>query len=144
MLNAIIAARVEPDRFTALDNRLAPNPPYEGFACSTRRRLRCAYDDGTEPYVLHQYVRKPWLEPTLYTRLLAAAARACSPAPASRSRCPSEMIPAHDARRARRRRRAGVGTTREWLRWHLRDQLPDAIGSRMKALFERRDARAER
>jgi hypothetical protein len=37
------------------------------------RRLRCAYTDGTEPYLLHHYTVKPWLELTLdgvYSRLL--------------------------------------------------------------------------
>ena len=37
-----------------------------------------AYADRTEPYVVHQFVRKPWLEPTyhgVYSQLLARLAR---------------------------------------------------------------------
>jgi hypothetical protein len=29
--------------------------------------LRCAYRDGTEPYALHHFAVKPWLEPTFYS-----------------------------------------------------------------------------
>ena len=35
--------------------------------------LRCVHRDGSEPFVLHQFVRKPWLEPMyhgIYSRLL--------------------------------------------------------------------------
>ena len=36
--------------------------------------LRCAYDDGVEPYALHHVARKPWLAATrwnVYSRLVA-------------------------------------------------------------------------
>jgi hypothetical protein len=143
VLNAIIGARVEPDCFRAIDNRLAPNPPYEGLRLLDESTLRCAYDDGTEPYLLHQYVRKPWLEPTLdtaYSKLL----RRLLTGPGVAVEVPDEMIPAHVRGGIGGGVARGVGTTRTWLRWHLPDKLPDAIGSRMKALFERRDAKAER
>ena len=35
--------------------------------------MRCAYGDGVEPFVLHHFVRKPWLErrrANVYSRLL--------------------------------------------------------------------------
>ena len=74
VLNAILATRVDEDRIVTLDNRLAPNPPYQGLRITDERSLRCVHDDGSEPFVLHQFVRKPWLEPMyhgIYSRLMA-------------------------------------------------------------------------
>jgi len=73
VLNAILAARVPVDRVVALDPRLAPVPPFAGLRVADEATLRCAYDDGTEPYVVHHFVVKPWLEPThhgVYSQLL--------------------------------------------------------------------------
>ena len=73
VLNAILAARVGEDRVVALDPRLAPMPPFAGLRVVDERALRCAYDDGTEPYVVHHFIVKPWLEPThhgVYSQLL--------------------------------------------------------------------------
>jgi hypothetical protein len=73
VLNAILAARVEPERVGALPFRLAPVPPFEGLGVDDAQGLRCAYDDGVEPYVVHHFGVKPWLEPThdgIYSQLL--------------------------------------------------------------------------
>ncbi len=73
VLNAILAARVPADRVVALDPRLAPVPPFAGLRVADERTLRCAYDDGVEPYVVHHFIVKPWLEPThhgIYSQLL--------------------------------------------------------------------------
>jgi hypothetical protein len=73
VLNAVLASNVEADRIAALDARLAPVPPFTGLRISDERSLRCAYDDGVEPYVVHHFIVKPWLEPThhgVYSRLL--------------------------------------------------------------------------
>ena len=73
VLNAILASRVEPDRLLALDQALAPLPPFTGLRVVDERALRCAYADGVEPYVVHHWLAKPWLEPThhgVYSRLL--------------------------------------------------------------------------
>ena len=73
VLNAILASRVEPDRLLALDQALAPLPPFSGLRVVDERALRCAYADGVEPYVVHHWLAKPWLEPThhgVYSRLL--------------------------------------------------------------------------
>jgi hypothetical protein len=79
ILNAILASRVELERITALENRLVPNPPFQGLRILDRASLRCAHRDGTEPYALHNFYRKPWLVRTrsnpysrLLTRLLLA------------------------------------------------------------------------
>jgi hypothetical protein len=74
VLNAVLCTRVEPDRVVALDNRLAPNPPFAGLKLLDLDAVRCGYEDGATPYVLHHFHRKPWLDPIyhgLYSRLLA-------------------------------------------------------------------------
>jgi hypothetical protein len=73
VLNAILASRVERASTVALENRLAPNPPFGGVRVLDRATLRCASRDGTEPYALHNFYRKPWLVRTRsnpYSRLL--------------------------------------------------------------------------
>ncbi|MGI8461992.1 MAG: hypothetical protein ACR2OC_10215 [Solirubrobacterales bacterium] len=73
VFNAIVAARVPAERVESLPSRLAPIPPFEGLEVRDAGALRCAYADGTEPYVVHHYVTKPWLEPTyhgVYSQLL--------------------------------------------------------------------------
>jgi hypothetical protein len=73
-LNAIIATRVEPARLEALDQRLAATPPFAGLELVDEAALRCSFDDGIEPYLLHQFLpSKPWLERAhhgIYARLL--------------------------------------------------------------------------
>jgi hypothetical protein len=74
VLNAILASRVERDRVVALDHRLSATIPYEGLRVADEAALRCAYADGTEPYVVHHILpAKPWLQPghdSVYSRLL--------------------------------------------------------------------------
>jgi hypothetical protein len=73
VLNAILASRVERERVVALENRLVPNPPFRGLRLLDQATLRCAHRDGTEPYALHNFYRKPWLVRTRsnpYSRLL--------------------------------------------------------------------------
>jgi hypothetical protein len=73
VLNAILASRIERERLRALPNRLAPNPPFRGLRLVDEKALCCAHRDGTEPYALHHFAPKPWLERThhgIYSRLL--------------------------------------------------------------------------
>jgi hypothetical protein len=74
VLNAVVAARLPADRVDALDYRLAPMVPFEGLRLLDAGALRCAYEDGTEPYVVHHSLSpKPWQAPAyegVYTRLL--------------------------------------------------------------------------
>ena len=73
VLNAVLGARVGSAELTALDQRLAPVPPFTDLRVVDERRLRCAYGDGLEPLVVHHWLAKPWLEPThhgVYSRLL--------------------------------------------------------------------------
>ena len=73
VLNAILTS-LEPAVTVALAHHLAPNPPFDKLRLVDRAGLRVVDRAGAEPYVLHQYVRKPWLEPMyhgVYSRLLS-------------------------------------------------------------------------
>jgi hypothetical protein len=73
VLNAILRSRFDPDTLVAIEGRLAVTPPFSGLRVIDERTLRCAFDDGTEPYVLHHHGPKPWLERLyhgVYSRLL--------------------------------------------------------------------------
>ncbi len=122
VLNAILAARLEPTEVVALDQRLAPLPPFAGLRVADERSLRCAYADGTEPYMIHHWLAKPWLEPThhgVYSRLLRRLLVGEDVA----IRVPPQMIPL--------RFRHGVAAfadrmrinARERFRYHVREPL---------------------
>jgi hypothetical protein len=73
VFNAILSARLEREALVALPNSLAPNPPFTGLKVVDPASLRVARRDGTEPYALHNFYRKPWLARTRsnpYSRLL--------------------------------------------------------------------------
>jgi hypothetical protein len=73
VLNAVLCTRTETDRILTLEHGLAPEPPFRGLRLLSGEGLRCAYDDGSEPYVLHHLGPKPWLAPMRdgpYSRLL--------------------------------------------------------------------------
>ena len=121
VLNAILAAAVEVDRTVALANQLAPNPPFDRLRIVDLAGLRVVDRDGAAPYVLHQYVRKPWLEPMyhgVYSRLLSRLLLGEDVA----IRVPSDQVPA--------RMRAGLrAAARRWAvnvvdlgRWHLTER----------------------
>ena len=74
VLNAVLSIAATPDHVQALDARLTAGPPFTGVTVLDEQTLRCAYEDGTEPYALHHvFPVKPWLEPTIpgvYSQLL--------------------------------------------------------------------------
>jgi hypothetical protein len=73
VLNAILCMPTYADHVARLEHRLAATPPWRGLHMTDATRLRCAFRDGTEPYVLHHFARKPWLaamRSSVYTRLL--------------------------------------------------------------------------
>ena len=122
VLNAILASRVEPDRLLALDQALAPLPPFSGLRVVDERALRCAYADGVEPYVVHHWLAKPWLEPThhgVYSRLL----RRLLVGEELAIRVPERLIPLRfraGLRAYAERTRINV---RERFRYHVREPL---------------------
>ena len=140
VLNAILAAHRTSLPLDALPERLAATPPFRGLKIADAATLRCAYRDGTEPYLLHQYVRKPWLEPTFdapYSRLLRRLLTGDDVA----IRVPPEALPvwlrADEPARAERARI----NARDFLRWHLGDRLPEPIAVRLEDRRHRREGR---
>jgi hypothetical protein len=128
VLNAILASRVDRDRVTALPHRLVPNPPFPGLRVLDEATLRCAYSDGTEPYALHHFAVKPWLEPArhgAYSRLLRRLLTGTDVP----MRIPEDRLP--------RRLRSGVGAwldrkrvdAGETIRWHIREPLAARLRS---------------
>lgn len=75
VLNAILASESMPARdVVGLESRLMAPLPWGGPRLLDAESLRCAFDDGTEPYVVHNILpAKPWLTPMfdgLYSQLL--------------------------------------------------------------------------
>jgi hypothetical protein len=122
VLNAILASQGEPDRVVALDHRLAPMPPFDGLEVIEEGSLRCAYEDGTEPYAVHHFGAKPWLEPThhgVYSRLL----RRLLIRPDIAIRVPRDRLPLRlrsGPLAYAERKRVNLG---QRLRWHVREPL---------------------
>jgi hypothetical protein len=139
LLNAILATRVEPERLVALEQRLSPTPPFRGLRLIDETGLRCGYRDGAEPYVIHQYVRKPWLEPTyhgIYSRLLARLLVGSDVA----VKVPEEWVPMRMRSGARARARRARVNASDFLRWHLGDRLPQPIAGWVEDARRRREA----
>ena len=140
VLNPILASRVETERIVALEKRLAPDPPFPGLRLVDEEALRCAYEDGAEPYVLHFLaVRKPWLDPMhrdiyalLLARLLVGSRLAV--------RVPQKAVPL----RMRSGLLAGAERARvdvrDRLGWLVRNHLPESLMARIDT--RRRSSRA--
>jgi hypothetical protein len=140
VLNAILCTRVERERTVDIDERLAPHQPYRHLRLIDEATLRCAYPDGLEPYALHQYLNKPWLEPMyhgIYSRLLARLLLG----PDVAIRVPESEVPL----RMRSGLLAGLERKRvdvtDLARWYARDVIPEWIGARIGTLRRGRAAR---
>jgi hypothetical protein len=120
VLNAILASRIDPTRVVEVDEPLEAVPPFDGLGAVDLKRLRCAFEDGAEPYVVHHYLPfKPWLEPTipgLYTQLLVRLLRGAD----VQLRIPARELPLHLRRyafaAARSRYRARISAAAAKLR----------------------------
>ena len=67
VLNALVATHFEPEEMMILEHRLAPFPPFPGLRLIDERRILCRYADGTQPFLLHHILAKPWLKTTRTT-----------------------------------------------------------------------------
>jgi hypothetical protein len=67
VLNALVATQFEPEEMMILEHRLAPFPPFPGLRLIDERRILCRYADGTQPFLLHHVLAKPWLKTTRTT-----------------------------------------------------------------------------
>jgi hypothetical protein len=137
VLNAILCTRAEPDRIVDLDHRLAPNQPFRRLRVVDEETLRCSYPDGTEPYVLHQYLRKPWLEPMyhgIYSRLLSRLLLG----PDVAISLPQSAVPLRMRNGALARLERKRVDLQDLVRWHVRDVIPEWVGARVGGLRHRR------
>jgi hypothetical protein len=129
VLNAVLASRVARDRVVALPHRLVPNPPFPGLRVLDEAALRCAYPDGTEPYALHHFAVKPWLEPARhgpYSRLLRRLLTGADlPIRVSEEELPLRLR--SGVRAWLDRKRVDVGET---IHWHVREPLAARLRSR--------------
>jgi hypothetical protein len=130
VLNAILGARVAPERIVTLDARVAPIPPFTRLRVVDPATLRCKHSDGTEPYAIHQFVRKPWLEPMhhgVYSQLL----RRLWLGDDVPLRMPEGELP-------RRMRRGPIAYVErravdviDLTRWYVRDVIPERARARL-------------
>ena len=141
VLNAILASTTAREALVALDERLAATPPYRGLTVVDEAALWCRYRDGVAPYLVHQYVRKPWLEPTyhslysrLWRRLLIADDVAIRP--------PLGELPPRMRVGARAAAQRAGTSARDFLRWHLGDRVPGPLAMRLEDRRRRREARS--
>jgi hypothetical protein len=73
VLNAVLACEIPPSQVELLDRSAEAIVPFTGLRVADETTLRCVYDDGTQPYAVHQILTKPWVQPTVrgvYTDLL--------------------------------------------------------------------------
>lgn len=74
VLNAVLCATLAEEELVVCDQSAAPVPPFHGLRLLDERGLAAADREGREPFVIHQFVRKPWVEPmyhSIYSRLLS-------------------------------------------------------------------------
>jgi hypothetical protein len=129
VLNAILCTRVEPERVVGLDAGLAPIQPFRGLRLLDEGRLRCAYADGTEPFVVHHFIRKPWLDRVyhgIYSRLLARSLLGDDVA----IRVPEEAIPLRLRNGVLARLERKRVDVQDLVRWYARDVIPEWIEAR--------------
>ena len=132
VFNAILATAIEPDRVVALDARLAATPPFRRLRVLDEQRLACEYPDGVRPFILHQFVRKPWLEPmyhSVYSRLLARLLLGDDVA----IRVSEAEVPLRMRGGLRARGQRALVDAKDLGRFYLGDLLPGWIGSRIEA-----------
>jgi hypothetical protein len=139
LLNAALSTEIGHDHALALDSRLAATPPYRHLRIRDAGTLSCEFRGGLAPLVVHQYVRKPWLEPTfdgVYSRLLRRLLTGDDVA----VRVPERDLPKwlrSGTRATATRARISAGDV---LRWRLGDRIPEPIAHRLE---DRRRARED-
>jgi hypothetical protein len=136
VLNAILATQVDPRSVEVLDRRLEADPPFTGLRVVDEHTLRCAYRDGTQPYVLHHFALKPWLERTFhgpYSRLLRRLLiRPDVPVQVRLGEIPLRMRSGPRAWLART-----VVSAYDLPRWYLRNRLLAPIRRKVKRVLRR-------
>jgi hypothetical protein len=127
LINAALAARASAEEIVVFDPRLSASPPFQGLRVIDARRLRCAYGDGTEPFVVHHWLAKPWLEETyhgVYSQLL----RRLLVGEGLPIRVPESMLPLRFRNGALAYAERLRINARERLRYHVREPLAARLG----------------
>jgi hypothetical protein len=129
VLNAVLATKVDPGRVEVLERRDVAILPFEGLRMVARDGIRCAYDDGTEPYAVHHLMlAKPWLREgvdNLYSRLLRRLLSGDDLA----VRVPGDRIPRWLRRGALGYASRQLINLHQQLRWRVHYPLRDRIRS---------------
>ena len=134
VLNAILASRVDEERIVRLESRMMSPLGFGAPELVDEGALRCLYDDGVQPYVVHHILpRKPWLKPMyhgVYSRLLMRLLVG----PGLAIRVPERQIPVR-LREGRMGRlvRARIHA-RDRLGWMARNHLPEGVFTRLDRL----------
>lgn len=129
IFNAVLATRVDSSRVHELEGRFLAFPPFTGLRVVDEGSLRCVYDDGVEPYAVHHWNTKPWLEPThhgVYSRLL----RRLLVGPDVAIEVPPDRIPVRLRTGARAWVERARINARERLRYHVTGPLSSKLRSR--------------
>lgn len=129
VLNGIVHSALAEEAFVALEERLAPHQPYRGLRMLDEATLRCAYPDGTEPYVLHQYLAKPWVEP-MYHGVYSRALTRLWLGPDVALPLAEEEVPLRMRRGPRALAIRKVVDAFDLVRWHIRDVIPEWIAAK--------------
>jgi hypothetical protein len=133
VLNAVLSIEATLEQVEALDVRLVATAPFTGVRVVDEETLRCAYDDGTEPYALHHlFPVKPWLEPAIpgvYSQLLMRLVHGRDVA----VRVPNRELPPHMRSgllsTARKLRRGGLSARLRAVRDRFRGDPPQRTNS---------------
>jgi hypothetical protein len=137
VLNAVLATKVDPGQVEVLERRAVAIIPFDGLRVVAEDALRCAYDDGTEPYALHHLLlAKPWLGrtgDTVYSRLLRRLLSGDDLA----VRVPAAWIPRWLRRGALGSASRQVINVHQRLRWRVHYPLRERIRSLRRTTRER-------
>jgi hypothetical protein len=107
-------------------------PPFAGVRLRDAESLRCTLPDGAEPYLLHHFARKPWLEPMyhgIYSRALVRSLLA----PDVAIRVPAGLLPRRMRGGVRGRADRAAVNARDLGRFYFGDALPSWLGTRVEA-----------
>jgi hypothetical protein len=138
VLNAVLASRVPAGKSAALDHRLAATTPFGGLEVLDEESLRCAYPDGTEPYLVHYMLPgKPWQRP-MYHGVYSQLLQRLLVGPGLALRVPVESVPVRFREGVRGRIARARTHARDRLGWRVRGLVPDALLERLDEARRRR------
>ena len=140
VLNAVLATREYDELRVALEHRLAPNQPFAGLELEAHGE-RCAYADGTRPFVVHHLAAKPWQRPmpsSVFSRLLVHYLSG----PDLAIRLPTRAVPSWLRAGPRGRLTRLAIDTRDRVGWRLRHAAPKPLMDRVDAARARRTGAA--